>query len=83
MRHNVSRVIFMPEDGRGNSFVNCMANDAYIYSATDFCKNFTAAAFRWCEANKNEEPVISNMERLMQYRPGGVAPYIRAPMVLA
>ena len=82
IKHSVERVLFsLPKVGP--QFVNCIVNDAYIYSTVDFCKNFTEVVFRWCEANKNTEPVKTNMNRLMQYRFNGVYPYITGFTVLA
>jgi hypothetical protein len=81
LKHNVARVIFaLP--GKG-SLVNCRFNDAYVYSAVDFCKNFTQAVYRWMEKNKEDETVKANIVRLMQYREGGLRPYIDGMTVLA
>lgn len=82
LKHNVARVIFaLP--GPSGTFVNCQMNDAYIYSVVDFCKNFADAAYRWFENNKSNETIKANLPRLMQYRPGGMPPYIVGPTVLA
>lgn len=82
MKHNVARVIFsLPNSG--STFVNCQMNDAYVYSVVDFCKVFTDAVYRWFEANKDDATIMANIPRLMQYRQGGLAPYIKGPTVLA
>ncbi|RWF68718.1 MAG: hypothetical protein EOS26_26925 [Mesorhizobium sp.] len=82
LKHNVARVIFAIP-GSGATFVNCLAGDAYIYSVVDFCKVFTDAVHQWAEANKGNATIIANMPRLMQYRVGGLSPYIAGPTVLA
>jgi len=82
LKHNVGRVIFALPDGTGNAFINCQMNDAYFYSAVEFCKNFTQAVFDWMEANKQSETVRANIGRLMQYR-NGFPPYVAGAMVLA
>jgi hypothetical protein len=82
LKHNVARVIFaLPNSGA--TFVNCQMNDAYVYSVVDFCKLFTGAVYRWFEANKEDATITANILRLMQYREGGLAPYIVGPTVLA
>jgi hypothetical protein len=75
LKHNVGRVIFALPD-QGSSYVNCQLNDAYFYSAVDFCRNFTAAVHIWFEKNKDNETVKSNLPRLMQYRVGGMKGYV-------
>ena len=81
LKHSVARVIFaLP--GRGQ-IVNTIMDDAYVYSVVDFCQQFTTAVYRWCEAHKADEAVQANMPRLMQYRVGGLAPYIGGITVLA
>jgi hypothetical protein len=82
LKHSVSRVIFaIPNTNL--ALVNCQLNDAYVYSAVDFCLNFTKAVYRWLEKNKENETVKANLPRLMQYREGGLSPYIQGPTVLA
>lgn len=63
--------------------INCRANDAYLYSVVDFCKNFTVAVFAWSEANRKNPQLIANIPRMMQYHPRGLAPYIEGMTVLA
>lgn len=82
LKNSVARVIFaLPNSGA--SFVNCQMNDAYVYSVVDFCKNVTNAVYHWFEANRGNATVEANIPRLMQYRAGGLAPYILGPTVLA
>lgn len=82
LKHNVGRVIFaLPNSGF--TMVNCKANDAYIYSVVDFCLHFTEAVYHWFEANRGDETVQTDLPRLMQYRQGGLPPYISGPTVLA
>lgn len=74
LKHSVERVIFVPPGG--TTFVNCVSNGAYLYGVVDFCGYFCNCVFLWCETNKDKELVKSNMQRLMQYRPGGLPPHI-------
>src|SRR5687767_10127805 len=45
LKHSVARVLFaLP----GNAtFVNCLVNDAYIYSVEEFCRDFVAVVRKW------------------------------------
>lgn len=82
MKHSVSRIIFaLPDSGLVAS--NCLMNDAYFFSVVEFCRLFTDAVYRWFEANRNNETIVSNTPRLMQYRQGGFHPYIAGSTVLA
>jgi len=81
LQHGVSKVIFaLP--GQPN-FINGRLNDAYFYSVVHFCRNFTTAVYNWVEANRNDPNLQANAERLMQYRFGGLAPYVAGMTVLA
>lgn len=74
LKHSVARIIFaLPQNG---SFVNCKINDAYFYSVVEFCGNFTRAVYDWFESQRDNEIVQANADRLMQYRVGGLPPYI-------
>lgn len=81
LKHNVARVIFTLPDS--NSRANFLLNDAYMYGVVEFCVNFTHAVFAWVEANKQDPNLQVNTPRLMQYRIGGVSPYVVGPTVLA
>ena len=83
LKHNVGRVIFAPPNPQQNTFVNCVLNDAYFYSSVEFCRNFTNAVSRWFEKNRNDPTVQANLPRLMQYREGGLKPYVSGITVLA
>ncbi|WP_144708763.1 MULTISPECIES: hypothetical protein [unclassified Aminobacter] len=79
--HNVGRVIFsLPGTG---VFVNCLFNDAYFYSVSDFCRNFMADVRKWYAKHADDENVRKHMERMVQYRPDGIAPYVEGAPVLA
>jgi hypothetical protein len=81
LKHNVARVIFtLPEQA---TFTDCKMNDAYVYSVVNFCRNFTTAVYEWLEKNRDHPNVKANIDRLMQYRLGGLAPYIGGMTVLA
>lgn len=81
-KSDVGRIIFIPP---GSPFVmtNCVVNDAYIYSVTSFCQNFTKAVFNWFEKHRDDPNVVSNMPKFMQYRENGMAPYVVGAVVLA
>lgn len=81
LKHNVARVVFTLPGGM--TFTNCRANDAYLYSVVEFCRNFCGAAFRWYEINKDEPTVIANAARMMQYYPEGLSPYVGGMPVIA
>lgn len=81
LKHNVGRVIFALPGSM--TFVNCQLNDAYFYSVVDFCRGFTDAVHRWMEANKSDATIQANLPKLMQYRAGGLPPYIVGATVLA
>jgi hypothetical protein len=83
LKHNVARVIFALPDANANVFINCQMNDAYFYSVVEFCRNFTQAVYNWCEKNKENANLKANIPRLMQYRQGGLAPYVVGATVLA
>jgi hypothetical protein len=83
LKHNVGRVIFALPNQQNNRIINSQSNDAYIYSVVDFCRNFTDAVAKWYEKNRESDIIKSNLPRLMQYREGGLPPYIRAATVLA
>ena len=81
LKHSVGRIIFALPGGP--TFVNCRANDAYFYSAVEFCGYFTEDVHKWMEKHANDSIVQANMPRLVQYRQGGLAPYVSAQVVLA
>lgn len=65
LTHSVARVVFTVQGG----MTDCMANDAYLYSASEFCMNLCKAAGIWFEANKTNPIVAANIARMMQYYP--------------
>lgn len=79
--HNVTRVIFIPPGD--STFTNCMVRGAYLYGVIEFCRNMSEAAFQWFEANKDDPIVKANAERMMQYYPNGIPPYVEGGTVLA
>ena len=82
LKHNVGRVIFsLPF--RGNTFTNCQMNDAYVYSVEDFCRNFMSAVRSWYAAHESDATLRKNLDRMVQYRPDGLAPYISGMPLLA
>lgn len=82
MKNNVGRIIFALPDS-GLTIINSVMNDAYVYSVVDFCKEFTHAVYRWYESNRNDDNVKKNIGNLMQYREGGMAPYILGSTIIA
>ena len=83
MKHSVSRVIFIPPMGNGGTVQDCRSNDAYLFSVVEFCQTVTTAVYNWFEANRNDPHVQANIDRLMQYRAGGLAPHVLGPTVIA
>jgi hypothetical protein len=82
MKHKVERVIFLLP-GQGPTMVNCRLNDAWAYSVVEFCQRFTKAVYDWSEAHREDERMVVNLPRLMQYRPDGLHPFIGGVTVLA
>ena len=82
LKHNVSRVLFAPPDPSNNMFVNNRINDAYFYSALEFCKNFGDVARKWYANNASDANVVSNLPRMMRYHPNGIPPYVVGTPIL-
>ncbi|MEM6536356.1 MAG: hypothetical protein AAF668_01365 [Pseudomonadota bacterium] len=80
LKHEVGRVIFALD---GAEMVNCKFNDAYIYSAPNFCRNFTVAVHNWIQENYENSIFKENTKRLIQFHPNGLAPYLIGPTVIA
>lgn len=81
LQHTVKRVIFaLPGQP---TVIDGKFGDAYIYSVTKFCANFTKCVEIWFENNNSNSILIANLPRLMQYRIGGFPPYIGGMTVLA
>lgn len=81
LKHNVARVVFLPKNPQV-TLSNCRADDAYLYSVDSFCLSMNRAVVAWYEANHQHPNVVTNMERIMQYRSDG-ARGIGLPMVIA
>jgi len=82
LKHDVGRVVFsLPF--RGNRLIDCVINDAYIYSVEDFCRNFMAAVRKWYWSNEENPNLKQNIERMVQYRSEGLPPYIVGVPLLA
>ena len=82
LKHNVARVVFALPGG-GIRLQNGRLNDAYVYSADEFCRNFMNAVRRWYDANKDDCNLAANLDRLVQYRAKGLAPYVIGVPLLA
>jgi len=72
-----------PPMGNGGTVQDCRSNDAYLFSVVEFCQTVTTAVYNWFEANRNDPHVQANIDRLMQYRAGGLAPHVLGPTVIA
>lgn len=81
LKHNVERVVFALPGGI--SITNCVINDAYVYTVSEFCRNLCRAAARWYEAHKDEQNVKANLPRMMSYHPDGLTPYTQGIPVIA
>jgi hypothetical protein len=82
LKHSVARIVFLPKSvstviGMGK------ADDAFLYSTTEFCKHMNRAVVEWYEANQDHPNVEANIKRLMQYRRGGLMPYVWGADVVA
>lgn len=73
MTHGVSRVFFCVDDRLAVS--NCKFDDAYVYSAKEFCEYLIYAVQLWWETAKINPRVISNLPHLVKYHPTGEVPY--------
>ena len=82
-RMQYGRVIFTLPDGRGNTFTNCILNDAYTTDAVGFCRAMVDAVRRWFAAAQTNPIVQGNLPRLVQIRPQGMAPYIVGAPIIA
>lgn len=77
-----TRVIFMIP-GFGVVMHRCrLANNggssesALTLDATQFCRDIMASVSDWYKATKNDPTVESNLPKLVQFRPNGLAPHI-------
>jgi hypothetical protein len=73
---NFARVLFTVPNSQGNVFHNNIINDALNLDAVQFCKNFVAAARSWLTHQKTDKNVERNLDRVVQFRPAGLAPYM-------
>ena len=81
-----SRIIFTPDEGFAAHRVvigNGTEKKALSLDATFFCLDVIDAAERWYESEKNHPHVLANLPRLLQYRGGGLEPYIAGVPVIA
>ena len=51
------RAIFMLPTPQGSTFVDCIINDAYVFSVDVFCRTAIAAARTWF-ATKQNDPIV-------------------------
>ncbi|RXR28768.1 hypothetical protein [Sphingobium fluviale] len=82
LKHSVARIIFTPP-GNNSVFTDCKINDAYFYSILEFCGLFTLQVLTWSKNNYDNPVVLKNLDRMMQYRPDGLAPYVKGMAVIA
>ena len=62
-----ARAVFMLPDGSGNTWHDCIANDAYLYSAEEFCKNIIGGVRDWFARHADDANVQANLPRLVQF----------------
>lgn len=80
------RIIFTIHGGihncisEGNAGI---AESALTLDATTFCRDMIASVQEWYEAKKDDEAVVANLPRLLQFRPGGVMPHFFNVPVIA
>jgi len=70
------RVLFTVPNQQRNVFHNNVIGDALNLDATIFCRDMIRAVLNWYATKKNDPNVQANLPRLVQFRPGGLAPYM-------
>jgi hypothetical protein len=81
LQHDIKRVVFLLP-GRG-TIINGQINDAYVYSAVDFCHDLMDIVRAWYETHSDDPNVVKNVPNLVRYRPDGMVPYIVGQAVIA
>ena len=71
---NYCRTIFTPPGPV--TIHNSVVNDALVLDLPTFSEDLIAAAESWLVSNGGDEPVKSNLARLVRWHPHGLAPYI-------
>jgi hypothetical protein len=61
---------------------DCIINEAWVFSAVDFCQQAISAVRTWALAKRQDAVVLANLPRLVQVRPQGLAPYIVGQAVI-
>ena len=71
-----SRVFFTLPDPSRNIFHNNVVGDALNLDLMIFCRDVIESVRTWHNAKKSDPTVQSNLQRLVQYYPNGMPPYI-------
>jgi hypothetical protein len=58
---------------------NCGADDTYITSLDDFCRDVVTRVRAWAESVKNDPLVQKNAANLMKFYPNGLPPVGNVP----
>lgn len=71
-----ARIIFTIPNAQRNVFHDNILNDALNLDAVTFCNDVIEAARKWFADQHNNPVVTQNAQRLVQFRPRGLAPYV-------
>lgn len=71
-----SRILFVLPGGTMVRMHRNIFNGALNLDLPVFCSDVTGGVHRWLEATSETEPIKSNLSRLMQIYPNGLAPYM-------
>ena len=77
-----SRVLLIPEN-KNIKIINCDINGDYVYNVKEFCSTIIGATKKWLDKNKDNVYIKDRMKDLLQYRIGGLLPYISGIDVIA
>ena len=59
-----------------------IAGDVLMMSVVPFCESVISAVGEWYQANKGNQFIQANLERLVRYRPEGVPPiFVNVPVI--
>lgn len=68
---------------QGITIVNCKANDTYLYSVEEFCREILKAGYTWSESHKDDPGMSEKMEKILRYHSNGISPIIVGVPVIA
>ena len=77
------RAVFLLPNPQGGRFRDCIMNDAYFYSADDFCREWLAGVREWVSKKGTDPQVAANSANLIRTHPNGLSPYVKGAAVIA